>query len=261
MARILCVEDNDDNQFMLHRRLSRAGFDVKLARDGAEGVEWAKTLLPDLIVMDLELPEARRLGGDAPFEEPAGNETHPDHHPVIPRRAGESATRRSPPAVTNTKRSRLISRRLVAKNPLAPAAGVRSRERTSRRERREDPLRRGQRRQHLRAQEPARRGRASPCWSRPTASRAWRWPPPSSPDLIIMDLRLPVLDGWEATRRLKAAPGNTAHSDHRALRARDGRRPGEGARGGVRRLRHQAGGAAAAPRRRSGRCCRRWQAP
>jgi len=57
MARILCVEDNDDHQFMLHRRLSRAGFDVKLARDGAEGVEWAKTLLPDLIVMDINLPK------------------------------------------------------------------------------------------------------------------------------------------------------------------------------------------------------------
>lgn len=67
MSRILCVEDNDDNQFMLHRRLSRAGFDVKLARDGVEGVEWAKTLQPDLIVMDLDLPKingceaARRL--------------------------------------------------------------------------------------------------------------------------------------------------------------------------------------------------------
>ena len=60
MIRILCVEDNDDSQFMLHRRLTRAGFDVKLARDGMEGVEWAKTLLPDLIVMDLNLP---RLNG------------------------------------------------------------------------------------------------------------------------------------------------------------------------------------------------------
>ena len=57
MTKILCVEDNDDNQFMLHRRLSRAGFEVKLARDGMEGVEWAKTLLPDLIVMDLDLPK------------------------------------------------------------------------------------------------------------------------------------------------------------------------------------------------------------
>ena len=67
MARILCVEDNDDNQYMLQRRLSRAGFDVKLARDGVEAVDWAKTLLPDLIVMDIDLPKldgceaARRL--------------------------------------------------------------------------------------------------------------------------------------------------------------------------------------------------------
>ena len=56
MSRILCVEDNDDNMFMLHRRLTRAGFEVKVAMNGAEGVEWAKTLLPDLIVMDLNLP-------------------------------------------------------------------------------------------------------------------------------------------------------------------------------------------------------------
>lgn len=40
------------------------------------------------------------------------------------------------------------------------------------------------------------------------------------PDLILMDLSLPVLDGWEATRRIKAAPdtrripiiGLTAHA-------------------------------------------------
>ena len=56
MARILCVEDSDDNLYMLHRRLSRAGFDVKVASNGAESIEWAKTLLPDLIVMDLNLP-------------------------------------------------------------------------------------------------------------------------------------------------------------------------------------------------------------
>lgn len=57
MTRILCVEDNEDNLFMLQRRLTRAGFEVKVATDGAQGVEWAKSLLPDLIVMDLNLPK------------------------------------------------------------------------------------------------------------------------------------------------------------------------------------------------------------
>jgi len=57
MTRILCVEDNDDNLYMLHRRLSRAGFEVKVATNGAEAVEWAKGLQPDIIVMDLNLPK------------------------------------------------------------------------------------------------------------------------------------------------------------------------------------------------------------
>jgi CheY-like chemotaxis protein len=57
MIKILCVEDNDDSLFVLHRRLSQAGFEVKVATNGKEAVEWAQTLLPDLIVMDLNLPK------------------------------------------------------------------------------------------------------------------------------------------------------------------------------------------------------------
>jgi len=38
------------------------------------------------------------------------------------------------------------------------------------------------------------------------------------PDLILMDLSLPVLDGWEATRRIKAAP-ETRHIPVIALTA------------------------------------------
>jgi len=32
----------------------------------------------------------------------------------------------------------------------------------------------------------------------------------SSPDLILMDLSLPIMDGWEATRRIKADPATQA---------------------------------------------------
>lgn len=69
MVKVLCVEDSDDSLFMLHRRLTRAGYEVKMAMNGAEAVEWAKTYLPDIIVMDLNLPgidgweATRRLKG------------------------------------------------------------------------------------------------------------------------------------------------------------------------------------------------------
>ena len=54
--KILYVEDNEDNIYMLERRLKRAGFDVLIARDGAEGVAMARTELPALILMDMGLP-------------------------------------------------------------------------------------------------------------------------------------------------------------------------------------------------------------
>ena len=56
MSTILYVEDNDDNMFIVHRRLTQAGFDVAVARNGEEGVAMATNLRPDLVVMDLDLP-------------------------------------------------------------------------------------------------------------------------------------------------------------------------------------------------------------
>jgi two-component system, cell cycle response regulator DivK len=66
MARILYVEDNDDNVYMLKNRLERRGHAVLVARDGRAGVEAARAELPDLILLDLGLPvldgwEAARL--------------------------------------------------------------------------------------------------------------------------------------------------------------------------------------------------------
>ena len=56
MTKILYVEDNDDNVYMLRGRLTRAGFEVTVATDGKEGVAMAASETPDLIVMDLSLP-------------------------------------------------------------------------------------------------------------------------------------------------------------------------------------------------------------
>ena len=56
MTKILYVEDNDDNVYMLRGRLTRAGFEVIVATDGEQGVAMAASQAPDLVVMDLSLP-------------------------------------------------------------------------------------------------------------------------------------------------------------------------------------------------------------
>jgi two-component system cell cycle response regulator DivK len=54
--KILYVEDNEDNVFMLKNRLARAGHTVIVATDGAQGVAMALSERPDMILMDLSLP-------------------------------------------------------------------------------------------------------------------------------------------------------------------------------------------------------------
>lgn len=56
MAKILYVEDNDDNVFMLKPRLERRGYEVIVATDGDQGIAAALDQQPDLILMDLSLP-------------------------------------------------------------------------------------------------------------------------------------------------------------------------------------------------------------
>ena len=54
--KILYVEDNEDNIYMLKNRLTRAGFTVVIATDGGAGVAMAASEKPDLILMDMSLP-------------------------------------------------------------------------------------------------------------------------------------------------------------------------------------------------------------
>ena len=57
MTRILYVEDNDDNVYMLKMRLEMIqGFEVLVAENGEVGCATALAELPDLILMDLDLP-------------------------------------------------------------------------------------------------------------------------------------------------------------------------------------------------------------
>ena len=71
MSRILVVEDNAMNRDMLTRRLERRGHETLVAVDGAEAIETARTEQPDIILMDMSLPEidgweaTRRIKADA----------------------------------------------------------------------------------------------------------------------------------------------------------------------------------------------------
>jgi CheY-like chemotaxis protein len=69
-VRVLVVEDNELNRDALQRRLRSTGFDVRAAADGLQGLADARAFHPDLILMDLGLPEIdgwecmRRLRAD-----------------------------------------------------------------------------------------------------------------------------------------------------------------------------------------------------
>jgi two-component system cell cycle response regulator DivK len=72
VIKILYVEDNDDNIYMLRMRFELLeGFNVLVAEDGVSGVEKAAAELPDVILMDLDLPlidgweATRRIKGNA----------------------------------------------------------------------------------------------------------------------------------------------------------------------------------------------------
>ena len=68
---VLVIEDNEQNRYLATFLLERSGFTVASAADGLSGVHMAQTLLPDLILLDIQLPTmdghavARLLRADA----------------------------------------------------------------------------------------------------------------------------------------------------------------------------------------------------
>ena len=57
MKRVLVVEDNDANLYLMRFMFEKYGFHVLVAESGAGGVERAITEKPDLIIMDIQLPD------------------------------------------------------------------------------------------------------------------------------------------------------------------------------------------------------------
>ncbi|MCX8043004.1 MAG: response regulator [Desulfobacterota bacterium] len=57
MATILIIEDNEKNLYLATFLLEKHGFFVVAARDGRSGIELAEKTTPDLILLDIQLPE------------------------------------------------------------------------------------------------------------------------------------------------------------------------------------------------------------
>jgi two-component system, cell cycle response regulator DivK len=76
VRRLLYIEDNEDNLYMLTLFFDvQGGCEILSARDGAAGIAMAAAERPDLILMDLHLPEidgweaTRRLKADPPMRD------------------------------------------------------------------------------------------------------------------------------------------------------------------------------------------------
>ena len=91
MTKVLYIEDNDDNVFMLKMRLELLGdFEVLTAEDGQKGCEMAATEQPDIILMDLEMPVVDGWEGHAATEGQSANPRHPGDRSVRTRAGGRA---------------------------------------------------------------------------------------------------------------------------------------------------------------------------
>jgi len=57
MKKVLVIEDNNANRYLMRFILEKHGCQVIEALDGKSGVEIAEKEVPDLILMDIQLPE------------------------------------------------------------------------------------------------------------------------------------------------------------------------------------------------------------
>jgi CheY-like chemotaxis protein len=211
---VLIVDDDAQTRDVVSRTLRRAGYSTVEARDGEEALLRARVLAPGLMILDLLMPGVdgfevlrtiRSEGMRMPVVVLTGKKLAPDEERTLRDglarivHKGGSALEH----VVREAKQLLVARRVVERGRLPRILYVE-----------DSPQNRDIVRRYLATDyevieaEDGEHG----------IERAVR----DSPDLILMDLSLPRLDGWEATRRIKANPA-VKHIPVIALTAHAGR--------------------------------------
>ena len=92
MTKIAIIEDDQTISQMYRMKFEADGFEVQLADNGRRGVDLVKSFRPDIVLLDLQMPE---MNGDEALTEIRGNEWGKDIPVIILTNMGEEESPKS----------------------------------------------------------------------------------------------------------------------------------------------------------------------
>ncbi|HEY8041316.1 MAG TPA: response regulator, partial [Polyangiaceae bacterium] len=193
---ILVVDDDDDTREVVSRNLRRAGFTTVEARDGEEALLRARVMKPSMVILDLLMPRVdgfevlrtlRSEGQDIPVLVLTGKTLTPEDQAILKEGLVRIVAKDGVAIehVMREARKALVARRVLETAKLPRILYIE-----------DSPQNRDIVRRYL--------GTDFDLYEAEDGEHGIERAAREVPDLILMDLSLPRIDGWEATRRLKA---------------------------------------------------------
>ncbi len=193
---VLIVDDDDDTREMVSRNLRRAGFTTVEARDGEEALLRARVVRPSMVILDLLMPRVdgfevlrtlRSEGLDVPILVLTGKVLTPADQAILKEGLVRVVSKDGVAIehVIREARKALVARRVLETAKLPRVLYIE-----------DSPQNRDIVRRYL--------GGDFDLYEAEDGEHGLERAAREVPDLILMDLSLPRIDGWEATRRLKA---------------------------------------------------------